>query len=205
MTTFLHLLSTTCLLVCILSTPSDAAVSIGENAPAFMLYDSNGKQRSLSDCADHIVVLEWTNHQCPFVKKQYHHGTMQTIQKTYTAKGVVWLSIISSAPGKQGHVSPKQANRIVQKRQAAPTAVLLDPQGHVGRLYGATTTPHLFIIDKRGRIAYMGAMDTIPSANPDDVFKGKNLVAAALDDLLAGRPVTRSVSPPYGCSVKYAR
>jgi peroxiredoxin len=176
---------------------------IGKSAPDFTLPDSSGKSHSLSDYEGKIVVLEWLNHGCPFVKKHYNSGNMQALQKAYTEKGVIWFSIISSAPGKQGYCTPEQASEITKEKNAAPTAVLLDPEGSVGRLYGAKTTPHMFIISKEGKLVYNGGIDDIRSTDVEDVAKAKNYVQEALDELLAGKEVPDKTSQPYGCSVKY--
>lgn len=181
--------------------PTDA--EIGKSAPNFTLPDSNGISHSLSDYEGKIVVLEWLNHGCPFVGKHYNSGNMQKLQKTYTDKGVIWFSIISSAPGKQGYCTPEEANEITAEKHAAPTAVLLDPEGTVGKLYGAKTTPHMFIIGKDGKLVYKGGIDDIRSTNVEDIAKAKNYVQMALDELLAGKEVTVKTSQPYGCSVKY--
>ena len=176
---------------------------IGKSAPDFTLPDSQGKSHSLSDYEGKIVVLEWLNHGCPFVQKHYDSGNMQKLQKTYTEKDVVWFSIISSAPGKQGYCTPEQANEITKEKDGAPTAVLLDPEGTVGKSYGAKTTPHMFIISKEGILVYNGAIDDIRSTNIDDVNKAQNYIQMALDEQLAGKDVSVKTSQPYGCSVKY--
>ena len=180
-----------------------AVVEPGEEAPDFTLNDSKGTSHKLSGFRGKFVVLEWLNHECPFVKKHYSGGNMQKLQKEYTAKGIVWLSIISSAPGKQGHRTGPQADVDTKDKDAAPTAVLLDPAGEVGQKYGAKTTPEMFVIDKEGRIIYAGAIDSIKSTDPADVAKAENHVRAALDAALAGKPVPTSKTKPYGCSVKY--
>jgi len=176
---------------------------IAEKAPDFTATDSNGKNHTLASYKGKIVVLEWLNHQCPFVKKHYGSENMQKLQKAYTGKGVIWLSIISSAPGKQGYCTPEEANSLTGEKGAAPTAVLLDPQGTVGKLYGAKTTPHMFIISEDGVLVYNGAIDDIPSTDIADIAKAKNYVQSALDELLAGKAVSVATSQPYGCSVKY--
>jgi peroxiredoxin len=181
--------------------PTEA--EIGKSAPNFTLPDSNGISHSLSDYEGKIVVLEWLNHGCPFVGKHYNSGNMQKLQKAYTDKGVIWFSIISSAPGKQGYCTPEEANEITAEKHAVPTAVLLDPEGTVGKLYGAKTTPHMFIIGKDGKLVYNGGIDDIRSTNVEDIAKAKNYVQMALDELLAGKEVTVKTSQPYGCSVKY--
>lgn len=180
-----------------------AAVEPGEAAPEFTLADSKGTSHKLSDFRGKLVVLEWLNHECPFVKKHYSGGDMQKLQKDYTGKGVVWLSIISSAPGKQGHRTGPQADADTKDKNAAPTAVLLDPAGEVGQTYGAKTTPEMFVIDKEGKVIYAGAIDSIKSTNSADIAKAENHVRQALDAALAGKPVPTPKTQPYGCSVKY--
>ena len=180
-----------------------AAVEPGEQAPEFTLTDSKGTSHKLSNFRGKLVVLEWLNHECPFVKKHYSDGNMQKLQKEYTAKGVVWLSIISSAPGKQGHRTGPQADADTEDKGAAPTAVLLDPAGEVGKKYDAKTTPEMFVIDKEGKVIYAGAIDSIKSTDSKDIAKAENHVRAALDAALAGKPVPTPQTTPYGCSVKY--
>jgi peroxiredoxin len=181
-----------------------ADVVAGDKAPSFSLRDTHGKTVSLDSFKGKVVVLEWFNDGCPFVKKHYGSGNMQKLQKTYTAKDVVWLSISSSAEGKQGYHTAEEHNQISAKLNAAPTAMLLDSQGSVGKLYGAKTTPDLFIINKDGIVSYSGAIDDTPSTNPDDIVTAKNYVSAALDEILAGKPVTVASTESYGCGVKYA-
>lgn len=183
--------------------PAGAAAGVGDAAPAFSLVDTRGERRTLADLRGKTVVLEWLNHECPFVRKHYDSGNMQRLQDKHTARGVVWLSIVSSAPGKQGWVTPEQANDLTARKGAKPTAVLLDPEGTVGRLYGAKTTPHMFVVDPRGVVVYAGAIDDKPSTDPDDIPGARNHVDAALEDLAAGRPVATPATTPYGCSVKY--
>lgn len=180
-----------------------AEAPVGKPAPGFSLPDSTGKIHSLSDYKGKIIVLEWLNHGCPYVKKHYNSGNMQKLQKTYGAKGVIWFSVVSSAPGKQGYMTPEEATETIQQKKAAPKAVLLDPEGTVGKLYGAKTTPHMFIIDSDGVLVYNGGIDDIRSTSIDDIAKAKNYVQMALDELLAGKEVTVQTSLPYGCSVKY--
>lgn len=172
-------------------------------APNFALKNIAGEMVRLSDFHGQLVVLEWTNHDCPFVKKQYESNTMQTLQKKYTEKGVAWLSIISSAPGKQGHVTPAQANALTKSRGAAPTHVLFDATGKIGRMYHAKTTPHMFIVNKEGVLVYGGAIDSIRSANIADISNATNYVSQALDELLSGKTVSLPETIPYGCSIKY--
>ncbi len=186
-----------------LNLSSFAAVEPGEEAPDFTLTDSKGTSHKLSDFRGKLVVLEWLNHECPFVKKHYSGGDMQKLQKEYTAKGVVWLSIISSAPGKQGHRTGPQAEADTKDKNAAPTAVLLDPSGEVGKKYDAKTTPEMFVLDKEGKILYAGAIDSIKSTDSADIAKAENHVRQALDAALAGQPVPTPKTKPYGCSVKY--
>ena len=186
-----------------MATTAGAALEIGEPAPGFTGIDTSGKSHALSDFRGKPVVLEWTNHDCPYVRKHYSSGNMQRQQQTATGQGVVWLSIISSAPGKQGHVTPAQADALTAERNAAPSAVILDEKGEIGQLYEAKTTPHMYIIDADGKLAYMGGIDSIASTNPADIGKATQYVPAALAQVMSGEPVTSSVTRPYGCSVKY--
>ena len=179
-----------------------AAPGVGQPAPNFSLPDADGKTRSLSQYRGKTVVLEWTNHECPYVKKHYS-GNMQAQQREATKDGVVWLSIVSSAPGEQGHVTGQQAKQVTASRGASPTAVLLDPSGNVGRLYGAKTTPHMFVINPQGRVVYAGGIDDVPTNKVEDLPRAKQLVRLALADLKAKRPVAIASSRPYGCAVKY--
>lgn len=178
---------------------------IDRNAPSFSLKDSQGKTHSLSDYKGKYVVLEWINFDCPFVKKHYESGNMQKLQKEYTAKGVIWLSICSSAEGKQGHFSDEEINSRSQKLGAAPTAYLKDESGDVGRSYGAKTTPHMYVITPDGILAYMGAIDDKPTANVEDINGAVNYVADALNNLMNGKVVQTKSTKSYGCSVKYAK
>jgi peroxiredoxin len=180
-----------------------AAAEVGRPAPEFTGVDSMGKTQRLSDYRGKTVVLEWTNHECPYVGKHYGSGNMQALQKEARAQGIVWLSVISSAPGKQGNVSAQQANELTRSRGAAPSAVILDPQGTIGRLYGAKTTPHMYIVDPQGTLVYMGGIDDRPTTNRADIATAKNYVRAALAELRTGKPVSQAVTRPYGCSVKY--
>jgi len=180
-----------------------AEAVVGESAPEFTLTDMTGTQQSLSEFKGQFTVLEWVNPDCPFVRKHYDSGNMQQLQQRYTGQGVVWLSINSSAAGKQGHLTTETAQQFVKERVAHPTAVLLDPDGAVGRRYGAKTTPHMFIIDPKGILIYAGAIDDIASSDPSDIPKAVNYVAAALEEAMAGRTVSVKESRPYGCSVKY--
>ncbi|MEL6374417.1 MAG: redoxin domain-containing protein [Pseudomonadota bacterium] len=186
-----------------LGAPAHAAPKIDQKAPAFVGIDTKGKEVRLSDLRGKTVVLEWTNHDCPFVAKHYRTGNMQALQKKYGGTDVVWLSVISSAPGTQGHVSPAKADELTSSRDAKPTAVLLDPKGTIGRMYKARTTPHMYVIDPEGVLRYMGAIDNKPTTRDADVKRAKNYVKAAMTKLTAGAPVDPSVTRAYGCSVKY--
>ena len=180
-----------------------AAPKLGEPAPAFTLPGADGKAHSLAGYQGKYVVLEWTNHDCPFVKKHYSSGNMQSTQKELTGKGAVWLSVISSAPGKQGHLDAAGAATLTQSRGAAPTAVLLDPSGDVGRKYEAKTTPHMYIVAPDGKLIYMGGIDSIPSSDAEDIARATPYVKVALAEAMGGKPVTHASTKPYGCSVKY--
>ncbi len=183
--------------------PAAEGPKVGQPAPAFTAKDLHGKERSLSEFKGKYVVLEWHNQSCPFVKKHYESGNMQKLQKDLTGKGVVWLSVISSAPGAQGYVTPEQEQKYLAETKAAPTDVLLDPEGTVGHAYGAKTTPHMFVIDDKGTLVYAGAIDDNPSSDPDDAATAKNFVRAAYDEAAAGKPVSTASTAPYGCGVKY--
>lgn len=180
-----------------------AAPEIGKPAPAFTLTDTNGTSHNLSDFKGKYVVLEWVNHQCPFVKKFYSPGKMQELQATYTSKGVVWLSICSSAPGKQGHLSPADWNAKIESTGTKATAVLLDQDGMVGKTYGAKTTPHMYVIHPDGNLIYAGAIDSVKSTKSSDIEGATNYVAQALEESMSGKPVSVPTSPAYGCSIKY--
>jgi hypothetical protein len=183
--------------------PAFAAPQVGQPAPDFTLTDSFGKPQHLADYRGKYVVLEWTNHECPFVRKHYGSGNMQSLQKAAAWQGAAWLTIISSAPGKEGYVSAEQANELTKSRGAAPTAVLFDPAGEVGHKYEAKTTPHMFVIDPKGTLIYMGGIDSIASTDTDDLKNAKPYVKTALAEARAGKPVTDAVTRPYGCSIKY--
>jgi peroxiredoxin len=189
--------------VCAAPEVAQRALAPGKAACDFTLPDSNGKNWKLSSLRGKFVVLEWFNDGCPFVKKHYDSGNMQNLQKTYTKKGVIWLTIVSSAPGKQGHHSGKELNAIMQERKAAPSAVLLDPDGKVGRLYGAKTTPDMFVINPKGVLVYAGAIDDKPDTDINSIAQAKNYVKEALDEGLAKKPIAISSTKSYGCSVKY--
>jgi peroxiredoxin len=187
----------------LIANSAQAAVPNGAKAPNFSLVDSNGKTRQLSEFSGKTVVLEWTNDGCPFVQKHYK-GNMQSLQKAAAADGVVWLSVISSAAGKQGYVDGAGANKLTKDRGAAPAAVLLDPTGKVGKQYGAKTTPHMYIVNAQGNLVYQGGIDDKATSNVADIAGAKNYVKLALADIKAGKPVAIASSQPYGCSVKYA-
>jgi peroxiredoxin len=180
-----------------------SAARPGAPAPAFSAPDIAGRTISLADYAGKIVILEWTNDGCPFVGKHYDSGNMQALQRKYTNEGAVWLTIASSAPGEQGYVTPAEAKTDLARWRAAPSDFLLDPNGVVGRLYDARATPHIVVIDRSGRIAYMGAIDDTPSTRLADVKTAKNYLVAALDEIAAGKPVSVAVTQAYGCSIKY--
>lgn len=180
-----------------------AAVETGQPAPDFSTADLQGNPRALSEFKGKFVVLEWFNYDCPFVKKHYSTGNMQNLQKTYAEKGVIWFSINSSAPGKQGNYPPDQMKKMSEDWSTASTEILLDPDGTVGKMYGAKTTPHLFIIAPEGKLIYMGAIDDRPSTNPEDVKGATNYVQKALDEAMNGQEVSEPVTQSYGCSVKY--
>ncbi len=185
------------------SVPVRAAVDVGKPAPNFTAIDIHGNEFNLEDQKGKIVVLEWTNHQCPFVVKHYETGNMQKTQKTATDNDVVWVSIVSSAPGKQGYVTPEEALKIEEEVSAHATTRILDSSGEIGKLYAAKTTPHMFVISAQGNIEYAGAIDDKPSPRHESVKDAKNLVLAALDALSTGRDVEVPLTTPYGCSVKY--
>jgi peroxiredoxin len=172
-------------------------------APNFTGQTAQGQEISLDQFKGRIVVLEWTNKDCPFVHKMYDSGAMQALQADATAKGVEWISINSSAPGKQGAVDGKQALAVASDRHAHPSDIVLDPTGRIGHLYGAKTTPDMVVIDKTGLIAYEGAIDDHPSTDTADIPGAKNYVKMALDDLASGKPVETAETEPYGCSIKY--
>jgi peroxiredoxin len=187
----------------IATTLAAAAPVIGKPAPQFTVTDSNGKSHSLSAYKGKTVVLEWTNDGCPYVKKHYGAGNMQKLQKEIVAAGGVWLSIISSAPGKQGYVKGAEANALTAARGASPTAVLLDPAGAIGRAYEAQTTPHMFVIDPAGTLRYMGAIDDQPTTDASAMPAARNYVREAFQAVASGAKVAETATDPYGCSVKY--
>src|SRR2546426_4301196 len=176
---------------------------VGSSAPEFSLTDAKGKPHSLSAYKGKYVVLEWFNPECPFVKKHYGSGNMQKLQEEFTGKGVVWLTIDSSAPGLEGNLTAEQANQKMAEWNTKQSALLLDPDGKAGRTYGAKNTPHMFVINPEGKIIYEGAIDSKATANPADIASSTNYVKAALDETLSGKTITTPNSRPYGCSVKY--
>ncbi len=180
-----------------------ATATVGQPAPTFTALATNGSNVSLADHRGKIVVLEWTNHDCPYVRKHYDTGNMQALQKDAKAKDVVWLTVISSAPGEQGHVTAAQADELTRSRQAVPTAVLLDPRGTVGRLYDAKVTPHMYVINAKGMLMYAGAIDDRPTTRRADVPTAQNYVRVALEAVMAGQPVKTPITRAYGCTVKY--
>ena len=181
-----------------------ASPEVGRPAPAFTATDTQGRTVSLDGLRGRTVVLEWTNAECPYVGKHYGADNMQKLQREATAAGVVWLSVISSAPGEQGYADAKEAERLNAERKAAPSAVLLDPEGKLGHLYDARVTPHMFVIGPDGTLRYMGGIDSIPSARAADIDKAEPYLRNALHQVLDGQPVEKAVTRPYGCTVKYA-
>lgn len=182
---------------------TEAKAQVGEAAPNFSLVDSHGNEHSLSDFAGQHVVLEWLNHDCPFVRKFYGAGEMQRLQQHYGDQGVVWLTIISSREGEQGYMTPDQINTSVSDKNAHSTAVLIDEPGTVGRMYNARTTPHMFVINPDGVLVYDGAIDSNSSANPATIEGAENYVVSALEASMNGQDVATPTTRPYGCSVKY--
>lgn len=186
-----------------LAVAANAAPRLGEAAPDFTVSDQSGKPVKLSDAKDKLVVLEWYNKGCPFVRKHYDAKNMQALQKKYAKKGVVWYTVVTGKKGKEGHMTPAEAAAQMKTEGMGSSAILLDESGDVGRLYSAKTTPHLFVIDKKGALIYQGGIDDKSSADSADIKGSKNFVAAALDETLAGKPVSTPSAAPYGCSVKY--
>jgi peroxiredoxin len=191
-------------LTCLLLVGTAFAVKVGDAAPDFTGTDSNGQTHKLSEYKGKFVVLEWHNNGCPYTIKHYNSHNMQGLQKEWTVKGVVWFTIISSAPGQQGYVTAAQENDYMKKMGAAPTAAILDPSGAIGHEYSAKTTPHMIVIDPQGKIIYDGATDDHPTTEVSDIPHSKNYVNAALQAAMSGQPVATASTRPYGCSVKYA-
>jgi peroxiredoxin len=179
------------------------AARVGDPAPDFTGTDSNGQTHKLSEYRGKYVVLEWTNNGCPYTRKHYTSGNMQNLQKQWTAKGVVWLTVLSSAPGAQGYMTASAENTYMQKVHATPTAALLDPTGALGHEYDAKTTPDMYVIDPSGKLIYAGAIDDHPTDDPSDIPRSKNYVTDALTQAMAGQQVAVTYTRPYGCSVKY--
>jgi hypothetical protein len=187
----------------VIAAPAAASAVVGQPAPAFSVKDSNGRTVTLAEHKGKTVVLEWTNPDCPFVQKYYSGGDMQKLQADARRQGVVWLTVNSGAPGKQGHMDGVAANAKMRSQGFQSTAYLLDADGAVGRAYGARTTPHMFVIAPDGTLSYAGGIDSIPSANPADIAKAEPLAKLAMTQVAAGKPVATPTSRPYGCSVKY--
>lgn len=198
-----RLSSSVFLAIALLPFSASAQVRVGAPAPDFTATDSHGQTQSLSQYRGKYVVLEWHNQGCPFTRKHYESGNMQNLQREWTAKGVVWFTVISSAPGAQGYVTPAEENAYVARMHAAPTAVLLDRDGKVGRRYEAKTTPQMFVIDPAGKLIYDGAIDNKATPDVDDIRGADNYVNDALTAAMAGKPVSTAYTRPYGCSVKY--
>jgi peroxiredoxin len=177
--------------------------AVGTNAPDFSLTDSKGKTQSVSQYKGKYVVLEWFNPDCPFVKKHYGSGNMQKLQQEFTGKGVIWLTVDSSAPGFEGYLTADQANAKMAEWKTKQSALVLDPEGTAGRSYGAKNTPHMFVINPEGKIVYEGAIDSKATPNPSDIANSTNYVKVALDESLSGKTVSTANTKPYGCSVKY--
>ncbi|QYF95987.1 redoxin family protein [Massilia sp. PAMC28688] len=180
-----------------------ANAELNKPAPAFAAVGADGKPVRLDAYKGKTVVLEWTNHECPYVKKHYESGNIPNLQKDAAGKGVVWLQVVSSAPGKQGNVDGATAQKLNASRKAAPAATVLDADGKIGKMYGAQTTPHMFIINPAGQLVYKGGIDSIATASKDDLAKAENYVTAALNAISAGKPVQKANTKPYGCSIKY--
>lgn len=200
-----HIMALAIALGCLLSAQATAREPLrpGSVAPDFSAPDSRGQTVNMSSFKGKTIVLEWNNPECPYVRKHYGAGNMQALQKEATSSGVVWLSINSGARGLQGHMHALEAENYIAERRASPSAYLLDPEGKIGRAYGATVTPHMFIIDPEGRIAYMGGIDDKPTSSPSDIKSARNYVREALNAIAAGRPINTASTRPYGCTVKY--
>ncbi|PSQ97931.1 MAG: thioredoxin family protein [Bacteroidetes bacterium SW_9_63_38] len=183
---------------------AQSQATVGEPAPSFTLPDTDGESHSLSDFKGTYVVLEWLNFECPFVGKHYGTGNMQRLQKTFTEKGVVWLSIVSSARGKQGYYPPQEMTAQKEQRDAHMSAILMDPSGEVGRTYGATVTPHMYVINPEGTLIYKGGIDDKPTTDEADVKGATNYVKTALTQAMNGNEVDPKTAAPYGCTIKYA-
>lgn len=203
---FSHAVSSTLVLAPFMSSAHAASVVVGQNAPDFSALDAAGKAHKLSDFKGKFVVLEWVNPGCPFVRKHYRGdktGNMQTLQKEFTSKGVVWLSINSTEQQSFDYLAPAKLIAWANEKQASPSATLMDESGKIGQLYGAKTTPHMYIVNPQGQLAYAGAIDSIASSRVDDIKLATNYVRQGLSEALAGKAISVSASRPYGCSVKY--
>ena len=201
--TFLPRIGAGALLLALASATAATEARVGAAAPGFTATDSHGKAQSLDQYHGKYVVLEWHNQGCPYTKKHYASGNMQSLQKEWTGKGVVWLTVISSAPGEQGYVTGEQENAYLLKVNAAPTAALLDPSGKLGHLYNAKTTPDMYVIDPGGKLIYSGAIDNRATPDAEDVRGADNYVSDALAASMAGKPVATPFTRAYGCSIKY--
>ncbi|WP_445369395.1 redoxin domain-containing protein [Methylomonas sp. BW4-1] len=191
-------------LMLLMPAPAKAEPVVGQPAPAFSAAAADGGTLSLAALRGKTVILEWTNADCPFVQKHYQSGNIPNLQKQAQSQNIVWLQIISSAPGKQGFVDAATAKKLNQERNATPANTLFDPDGAVGKLYGATNTPQLFIIDPKGVLLYKGGIDSIASADQADIATAENYISSALKELAAGKPISKAATKPYGCTVKYA-
>ena len=192
------------LLTMLFSLAAYAEPFVNQPAPLFSGAAADGTTLNLADLRGKTVILEWTNHECPFVKKHYESGNIPNLQKQAAQQGVVWLQVISSAPGKQGFVDAETAKKLNAERDAHPANTVFDPSGSIGKLYAATNTPQLFIIDPQGVLLYKGGIDSIPSADQADIAKAENYISSALKALAAGKSINQSSTRPYGCTVKYA-
>ena len=199
----LFILSSALIALTLFTTQLFAAAKVGETAPNFSEAASDGKTYNLSSYQGKFVVLEWHNQGCPYTAKHYESGNMQKLQKEWTTKGVTWFTVISSAQGTQGYVNASDENSYLAKMKAAPTAALLDPSGQLGHMYGAKTTPHMFVINPQGKLIYDGAIDDRPTTDESDINGAKNYVSLALSEAMAGKPVSTATTRAYGCSVKY--
>ena len=192
------------LAVALVPSAAIAQVKVGTQAPEFSATDSHGQSHSLSQYRGKYVVLEWHNHDCPYTRKHYVSGNMEALQKEWTAKGVVWFTVISSAPGQQGYMTDAAENAYLEQMHAMPTAVLMDPEGKLGHLFAAKTTPEMYVIDPEGKLIYEGAIDNRPTPDVSDIKGADNYLSDALTAAMAGKPVADPATRPYGCSVKYA-
>lgn len=201
--TLILIISASLLLINAASSDDRSGAVIGEKAPDFSVADAHGVTHSLSDFEGQYVILEWLNHGCPFVRKHYDGNNMQELQKRYTEKGVVWLSVVSSAPGTQGYMEPEETLQTAEEKGAVPTAILLDSDGTMGRAYDARVTPQMYIINPEGILEFNGAIDDRPTARARDLEGAHNYVVAAMTSLLNGEPLEVTTNTPYGCTVKY--